>query len=132
MEKLNKFSAVFDIVLLLPFLVPGLNTYTINYLIYIHNYLGLGGEFAPFDSVNLIFVSLLSAVSIMWGIVRFLKPTRFNLIADTVVRSLIAGLISSFVLFLDASQLFTVFILTELSMVTVQLIVINSAHIRKP
>lgn len=131
MEKLNKFSAVFDITLLLPFLVPGLNSYTISFLRYIHNYAEVRGEFTQFDNTNLIFVSLLSAVSIMWGIVRFLRPTRFNLIADTSIRFVIAGLISSFVLILDASSLFSVFILSELSMGIIQLTIINRTIIKK-
>lgn len=127
MERLNKFSAVFDITLLLPFLVPGLNAYTVSLLLYIHNYAGLGGEFTQFNSSHLIFVSLLSAVSIMWGTVRFLRPTRFNLIADTSVRFCIAGLISSWVLFFAASELFLIFVLTELSIAVLQLIIINRA-----
>jgi len=127
MERLNKFSAVFDIVLLVPFLVPGLNAYTVNFLLYIHNYIGLYGDFTEFNNSHLIFVSLLSAVSIMWGSVRFLRPTRFHLIADTLIRFCIAGLISSYVLILDASWLFIVFIVSELSMAIIQLIVINRA-----
>lgn len=128
----NKFSAIFDIVLLLPFLMPGLNANTINALIYIHNYTELNGDFTQFDSTNLIFVSLLSAVSIMWGIVRFLKPTRFNLIADTAVRFFIAGLIFSFVLFSDVSSLFIIFIISELSMGSIQVIILNRFVIKNP
>jgi hypothetical protein len=132
MAILNKFSAVFDITLLLPFLIPGLNASTINVLLYTHNYAGLNGEFSQFDSTNLIFVSLLSAVSIMWGVVRFLRPTRFNLIADTVVRFFIAGLISSFVFFFDASSLFVIFIISELIMGVAQLIILNRVNIKNP
>lgn len=128
MEKLNKCSATFDIVLLLPFLIPSLNSYVIDFLFYLHNYFALGGEFTQFNSTNLIFVSLLSAVSIMWGMVRFIKPSRFNLLSDTIIRFCIAGLISCFVFLQNASLLFSIFILSELSIGIIQLLSAKSAR----
>ncbi len=128
MEKINKCSASFDIILLLPFFIPGFNSHVIDFFIYLHGYVGLSGEFTSFNGTHLIFVSLLSAVSIMWGVVRFLRPTRFNLIADTIVRFCIAGLIGCFVIFLDASSLFTLFVISELSMAIIQLVAIKKVR----
>lgn len=113
MNRINKISALFDIMVLLPFSIPIINGYMFDGLGILHKSLRLPGVFIEFEHVHLLFASLLSIVSIMWGVVRYTNPSFSNLVSDTVVRYLIAFVILYYVTFLNVSLLFVAFIISE-------------------
>jgi hypothetical protein len=125
MEKTNKISGAYDVILLLPFLLPELNFYVMDVLAKFHQQFNLPGVFPRFEYAHLVFVSIMALVSIMWGILRFIRPSLDNLKADTWARYSIAGILLISVLFLGVSGLFALFIVTELGFGTAQLLVIQ-------
>lgn len=115
-----KAAALYDVVLLLPFAIPGLVTVMIGQLSGLHYSLELAGQFPEFSPLHFLFMNIMASISVVWGAMRLRDPRAEYGLYDCVMRLLIATTILYYVLFAGVSSLMWTFIVGEIFWGTLQ------------
>lgn len=113
-KKIIRFWAVYDLILLIPFITPGITRINIEWMKIFHERFMLSWSFPPFFDTHIFYVNLMWSFLILWSILRLLKPKTIIWLFDTIWRFVFAYLIIYYILVYDISQIFIVFLITEL------------------
>jgi len=113
-------SAIYDLLLLTPFAIPGISLQIMQLISLTHQYFDLNGTVPLFTPFHLLFVNIMAAISVIWAILRINTPTvRFGLY-DLTMRFCISVLMLIYILADDISALIWLFIIAELGWAIVQ------------
>lgn len=115
-----KISGIYDIVLLIPFFIPLITPEVFSLINKIHIALSLNGDQLILSPASFLFVNIMAAISILWGTIRFISPTKLNLLADTIIRLVISLLMLYYLLTQNVSEIIWIFLTGELSWAIVQ------------
>lgn len=116
-----KAAALYDVVLLLPFAIPGLVSLALTQLQGLHEALELSGQFPAFSPLHLLFLNIMASISVVWGVMRLRDPRSEYGLYDCAMRFAIASTILYYVLAAGVSSLMVTFIVGELFWALVQL-----------
>ena len=111
--QITRASGIFDIIIVLPFLIPGISSSYLNKLHYVHEHFNLRGVFPAFESPHLLFVNIMAAITVVWSLLRVFDPKVKYLVFDNFARVLIFSIITFYILYLNVSEIFLVFSLIE-------------------
>ncbi|RKG77456.1 hypothetical protein [Corallococcus terminator] len=108
-------SALYDLVVTLPFATPWTADAVLSGVRYVHHALSLGGEALPaFTPTHLFFVALFGTIVSLWAGVRILRPSAFHGAFDTVGRALLSSWMI-YALSQGATQALVAFLVLELA-----------------
>ncbi|MBL4682794.1 MAG: hypothetical protein JKY88_19045 [Pseudomonadales bacterium] len=108
-----KASGIYDVVLLLPFAIPGLSVWTIEKLGTINELLSLPGTIPELPPFALLFINMMAALAIMYSVLRIREPNRLYGGYDVVARCLMGSLILFYLLVFDVAGIMWGFFLVE-------------------
>lgn len=120
-------SGLFDIVIMLPFAIPGVVAWTMAQLQTIHNSLFLSGTLPDFSPFHLFFINIMALVSIVWSVLRIQNPMPRYAAYDTVARILIAAVMLIYLLYYNVSELLWLFFIAEITWAALQI----NGHLNK-
>ena len=113
-------SGIYDIVVMLPFTVPGVVEWTLLQLQAVHNSLALGGSFPEFSPFHLLFINVMALITIVWSILRVHNPIPRYAAYDTVARILIATIMLVYLVRYNITEILWLFLLAEVAWVALQ------------
>ncbi|NVJ22026.1 MULTISPECIES: hypothetical protein [Myxococcus] len=115
LRRIVRGSAVYDLVVTLPFATPWTADAVLSLMRQVHQALALGGEPMPsFAPMPLFFTSLFGVLAVLWAGVRIIQPTVFHGIVDTLGRAVVA-LWMILALSQGATQVLIAFLVMELA-----------------
>ncbi len=114
-------SGIYDIVLMIPFAIPGVVSWTMTQLGELHANLHLSGTFPEFTSLHLFFINLMASITVVWSVLRIRAPIPLYGIYDTVARVLISLLMLVYLLIYDVSEILWIFFISEIAWALMQI-----------
>lgn len=121
-RRIVRGSALYDLVVIWPFAIPGIADRNLHMLSDLHHYLGWGGTFPVFEPLHILFANLLGVLVIVWSLLRLLSPeTRFGLI-DGATRIAFSCLFLYYLLVWQASAVLYLFLVPEVLWAAAQLV----------
>ena len=114
-------SGIYDIVIMIPFAIPGVVSWTMHQISNIHNSLSLSGTVPEFSSLHLLFINIMAVITIVWSVLRVLNPTPLYGLYDTVARLLIALLMLVYLLQYNVSEIMWLFFMVEVTWAALQI-----------
>ena len=114
-------SGIYDVVILLPFAIPGVVEWTMLFISNIHHSLFLQGSMPTFSPFHFLFINVMAIVSIVWSVIRIMNPLAIYGWYDTVARILIAITMLVYLVEYQVSQILWVFIVAEVAWATLQI-----------
>lgn len=114
-------SGIYDIVIMIPFAIPGVVAWTMNQISNIHNSLSLSGTVPEFSSFHLLFINIMATITIVWSVLRVRNPIPLYGLYDTVTRILIAAIMLVYLLQYNVSQIMWLFLLVEVTWAVLQI-----------
>lgn len=115
-------SALYDILVTLPFAFPVISAWQLTFYANLHQQLGFSGEFPLFEPTHLFFVNLMGSVVLVWSLLRMARPEPIYGLADGLTRLLFSAWMVIYMLFYGVSGLLWLFFVPELSWGIVQLV----------
>ena len=117
-----RLSALYDLLVTLPFALPGVATLVLEQLAQAHGALGLPGAVPAFAPAHLLFVHLLGSLVVVWAVLRLARPEPRLGLADGMARVLFASWQGAYLLSGQISPLVWGFFVPELAFALVQLL----------
>ena len=114
-------SGIYDIIIMIPFSVPGLVELTLYQMSTIHNSLSLSGTVPEFSSLHLLFINIMAIITIVWSVLRVRNPIPLYGIYDTVIRMLIAVTMLVYLLLYNVSEIMWLFLMAEVTWAVLQI-----------
>ena len=114
-------SGIYDIVIMLPFAIPGVVAWTMHQISNIHNSLSLSGTIPEFSSLHLLFINIMAIITIVWSILRVRNPIPLYGLYDTVTRILIAAIMLIYLLQYNVSEIIWLFFTVEVTWAVLQI-----------
>lgn len=120
-ESIIRCSGIYDIVLMIPFAIPGVVWWTMSQMQIIHQHFELSGNFPALSSFHLFFINVMAVITIVWSVLRVHRPMPKYGMYDTVARIALAILILYYLLLENVSEVLWLFFFSELIWATLQL-----------
>ena len=120
-SSIIRFSGIYDIILMIPFAIPGVVSYTMTQVGNLHTTLSLSGSFSEFSPFHLFFINLMALVTIVWAVLRVRTPIPRYGIYDSVTRVLIAILMLVYLLMFNISEILWIFFVSEVTWALLQI-----------
>jgi len=120
-RSIIKASGIYDILILLPFAIPGVVELVFTFINKIHDNFALTGTLPEFTPFHFMFVNIMATISIVWAVIRVIKPISLYACYDTVARLLIASTMLVYLLHYDVTQIIWLFFVAEISWVILQI-----------
>lgn len=114
-QKIVRFSAVYDIVVTLPFALPMVSIWMLGAFSSVHIYFGFGGGMPAFAGTHLLFVNLLGCIVTVWSVLRIVKPDPIFGLFDSFARFLFSSWQLYYLLTGQVTPLLWAFFVPELS-----------------
>ena len=108
------FGGVYDVIVNLPFALPGLVSAQLETLAKIQAWLGLAGEFPVFEPFQLLLLNVFGSVATIWGILRIAKPDPILGLTDGAMRAVLAGLMLYYLVAWNVPQIVALFLVFEI------------------
>jgi hypothetical protein len=112
--KVARGVALYDVVSTLGMALPGLSVLTLRFYAFLHESLGLAGEFPAFAPAHQLFVNIVGILAFLWAVARIRLLDRFLVACDAYGRLVVASVILYYTFALGVSQVFLIFVATEL------------------
>lgn len=116
-----KASGIYDILVMIPFALPGVVELTIMYISHIHNSLSLAGSIPEFSSFHFLFINIMAIVSIVWAVIRVKTPIPLFAWYDTAARTLIASTMLVYLVSYQVTEILWLFFVAEVAWAAFQL-----------
>ena len=107
-------SGIYDAVILAPFAIPMVSTWTLAKLQFFNELLALEGEVPELSATGHLFLNMMAVLAILYAILRIKRPTRLFGGYDAVARFLMASLLVVYLLFFDIAGVFWGFAIVEI------------------
>ncbi|MDH5229935.1 MAG: hypothetical protein OEZ58_07500 [Gammaproteobacteria bacterium] len=114
-------SGIFDIILMLPFAIPGVAAWTISQIGTLHYSLNLSGNMPEFSPFHLLFVNLMAIITIVWSSLRVITPSAQYGNYDTLARIFIAATMVIYLLAYNVSEILWLFVMVEVTWTVLQI-----------
>jgi len=114
-------SGIYDIVIMIPFAIPGVVAWTMHQISNIHNSLMLSGTVPEFSSMHLLFINIMAIITIVWSVLRVINPIPLYGIYDTVTRIFIAAIMLVYLLQYNVSEIMWLFFTVEVTWAVLQI-----------
>lgn len=119
-SRVVRASALYDLVVTLPFATPFTAGWLLEQLHQLHVWLGLSGATPPhFEPMHLLFVSLMGTIVTLWAVLRIWRPEPLFGAVDTAGRAFFS-LWMAWALWMGQSSLLAVMLALELTWFFVQ------------
>jgi len=120
-RSIIKASGIYDILILLPFAIPGVVELVFTLINKIHDDLALTGSIPEFSPYHFMFVNIMATISIVWAVIRVRNPSTLYACYDTVARLLIAVIMLIYLIYYDVTQIIWLFFVAEISWAILQI-----------
>jgi len=120
-RSIIKASGIYDILILLPFAIPGVVELVFTLINKIHDDFALTGSLPEFSPYHFMFVNIMAIISIVWAVIRIRNPIPLYACYDTVARLLIASIMLIYLLNYDVTQIIWLFFIAEVSWAILQI-----------
>jgi len=120
-RSIIKASGIYDILILLPFAIPGVVELVFTLINKLHNDLTLTGSMPEFSPYHFMFVNIMATISIVWAVIRVRNPSTLYACYDTVARLFIASTMLVYLLYYDVTQIIWLFFAAEISWAILQI-----------
>ncbi|HHO55430.1 MAG TPA: hypothetical protein ENK21_03505 [Trueperaceae bacterium] len=114
-------SGIYDILVMLPFAIPGVSGLVMTKIQALHNALMLSGSLVDFSPFHLLFVNIMALVSIMWGVLRVRTPSVKYGLYDTAARLAIGSTMLLYLLKYNITEIMWIFLVTEFAWAVLQI-----------
>lgn len=112
-RKVVWFGGVYDLIVNIPFALPGLVVMHLDTMAKFQAWLGLTGQFPVFDPLHLFFLNVFGSVATIWSVLRIVKPEPVFGLTDGTMRAAIACLIGYYLFVWSIPQIVVLFIVPE-------------------
>ena len=120
-RKVVWFGGLYDLIITLPFALPGLVSVQLETLAKIQAWLGLVGEFPVFDPFQLLFLNVFGSIAAIWGVLRIAKPEPMLGLTDGAMRAVLSGLMLYYLVAWNVPQIVVLFLVPEIALGVAQL-----------
>jgi hypothetical protein len=120
-RSIIKASGIYDIIIMLPFAVPGISEVIMKLISQAHYALALNGSMPEFSPFHLLFVNIMASVSIVWAVIRARNPIALYAWYDTTIRILIAATMLVYLLSYGITEIIWLFFVAEISWAALQI-----------
>ncbi|MBU2972527.1 hypothetical protein KO527_24640 [Pseudoalteromonas sp. C2R02] len=120
-HSIIKASGIYDILVLLPFAIPGIVEIVFTLINKTHDDLALTGSLPEFLPYHFMFVNIMAIISIVWAVIRIRNPIHLYACYDTITRLLIAANMLVYLLYYDITQIIWLFFIAEVSWAILQI-----------
>lgn len=120
-NKIIRSSGIYDIILMIPFAIPGVVSWTMTQLGNLHATLSLSGTFPEFSHFHLFFINLMALITIVWSVLRVRTPVPIYGLYDTTARVLITVLMLIYLIQYNVSEILWLFIISEITWAMLQI-----------
>jgi len=114
-------SGIFDIVIMMPFAIPGVVEWTMHQISNIHNSFSLSGTVPEFSPLHLLFINIMAIITIVWSVLRVRNPIPLYGLYDTVTRIFIATTMLVYLLQYNVSEIMWLFLMVEVTWAVLQI-----------
>lgn len=114
-------SGIYDIIIMIPFAIPGVVAWTMHQISNFHNSLMLSGTVPEFSSMHLLFINIMATITIVWSVLRIVNPIPLYGIYDTVTRIFIAAIMLVYLLQYNVSEIMWLFFIVEITWAVLQI-----------
>jgi len=114
-------GGIYDILILLPFAIPGVVELIFTFINKIHDNFALTGTLPEFTPFHFMFVNIMATITIVWAVIRIRSPIHLYACYDTVARILIAVNMLIYLLYYDITQIIWLFFVAEVSWTILQI-----------
>lgn len=114
-------SGIYDIVIMIPFAIPGVVSWTMSQISNIHNSLSLSGTVPGFSSLHLLFINIMAIITIIWSVLRVRNPAPLYGLYDTITRIFIAATMLVYLLLYNVSEIMWLFLMSEVTWAVLQI-----------
>lgn len=112
--KVVWFGGVYDLIINVPFALPGLVVIYLDMIAKFQAWLGLTGQFPVFDPFQLLFLNIFGSVATIWGVLRIVKPEPLFGLTDGAMRATIACLMLYYLFVWNIPQVVALFFVPEI------------------
>jgi len=119
-HSIIKASGIYDILILLPFAIPGVVELVFTLINKIHDDLALTGLLPEFSPFHFMFVNIMATISIVWAVIRVINPSTLYACYDTAARLFIAAIMLIYIFYYDVTQIIWLFFAAEISWAILQ------------
>ena len=131
-RSIIKASGIYDILVLLPFAIPGAVEMVFTLIKKIHDDLALTGSLPEFSPYHFMFVNIMGIISIVWAVIRIRTPIHLYACYDTAARLIIAANMLIYLLYYDITQIIWLFFVAEVTWAILQVNGYFSKNTHKP
>ncbi|ROV58964.1 hypothetical protein EGH82_15900 [Vibrio ponticus] len=114
-------SGIYDIIMMLPFAIPGVSGVVIDLIYQAHYGFELAGTVPSFSPFHLMFVNLMASISIVWAVIRVANPIALYAWYDTATRVVIALLMLVYLFGYGVTPMIWLFVVAEIAWAVLQI-----------
>jgi hypothetical protein len=114
LRALQRASAIYDLVAVTPFALPGVAAWEIARLHETALHLGISGDFPAFSPTHLFFANVFGIFAITWSVLRLRNPEPQYAFYDVVLRFAFASTMLLYVVAYDVTRILLLFVAFEL------------------
>lgn len=114
-------GGLYDVIAALPLALPGVVSMQLAALSKVQEGLGLSGQFPIFDPFQLFFLNLFGSLSVIWAVLRIIKPEPLLGLTDGIARAVLSGLMLYYLIVWNVPQVVVLFIVPEILFGVLQL-----------
>ena len=114
-------SGVYDFLIMLPFAIPGVVSWTMTQLQLVHESLVLSGTFPEFSVFHLFFINIMACVTIVWSVLRVMSPKPIYGLYDSAARIGIVVIMLVYLMGFAISEIIWFFLIIEVSWAVLQI-----------
>jgi hypothetical protein len=113
-RRIIRASAIYDIIVTLPFAIPVLAAWNLAQITGLHNSLGFGGSIPEFEPLHIFFVNLMGTVVMTWSFLRVIRPDPLLGLLDGVGRFLFSTWMLYYLFVHSATAILWLFFVPEI------------------
>jgi hypothetical protein len=120
-RSIIRISGIYDIVIMIPFAIPGVVAWTMYQISNIHNSLVLSGTVPEFSPMHLLFINIMAIVTVVWSVLRVINPNPLYGLYDTIARIFIAVIMLVYLVQYNVSEILWLFFTFEVAWAALQI-----------
>ncbi len=114
LRGVQRASAIYDLIAITPFALPGVAAWEIGQLHAVATQLGIPGDFPAFLPTHLFFANVFGIFTITWSVLRLRDTAPKYALYDVILRFAFASTMLAYVLVYDVTRVLLLFVAFEL------------------
>lgn len=128
LRRLQRASAIYDLIAVTPFAIPGVAGWEVGQLHETAVKLGIPGQFPAFAPTHLFFANLFGIFTIVWSVLRLRSPEPRFALYDVILRFAFASTMCIYMIGYDVTRVLLLFVVFEVLWGSLQ----GFAYTRRP